>query len=523
MIAESDAELQLPEPSSFASLEDSNPMQILLIKESATCGMYGPWIGARSRMFRALCTSGYTGFTGDGGGSYGYGKGALVNGSGARIVIAYSCFRERDDDLGITRRLLGMTYWSQHEINKELSFSGFARFGDADCKDDVQPLVNQAADSLATQLGMEVRSADSVNELGTTFLLIEPTCTPTDLVSAIERWWWPALEDPSLHFNAVVLSPDGELHPRPRANPGLRPFIEAYELATVPQDNIGDERRSPSLNAIGNFGVPGKLGLVANSSQWSYPTRGHDTADGAVEHHSLVALMRKPRMVVEYWIAGRAEPFVRGTFVASDELNETLRATEPKGHDAWLTEPSGGMKSSNTSVAKTILSRIGSHVRNFRGQIRPRAVAPNELKLTEWSRLMHRLLRGSGVQKLVPVGDPRNVSINIESQRVCEFGEQIRFKGKVSFGLSDQFEGEEAIVSVQLRYAFDAEDLVREDSQLNVLAPAGFGEVDSAAYTFEGALTKGARAVFRIESEPYRNDWSGVFTVSADVVDNSQS
>ena len=99
------------------------------------------------------------------GGSYGYGKAGLIAGSAIRTVVAYTCFRERPDDPGVTRRLLGMTYWGQHEMGTD-SFTGFARFG---FYSDgwVRPFENDEADMVAKSLGIKLRDPGDLDDLGT--------------------------------------------------------------------------------------------------------------------------------------------------------------------------------------------------------------------------------------------------------------------------------------------------------------------------------------------------------------------
>ncbi len=83
-------------------LFDDSPLPYLVIEEHATTGMYGPWRGAKSKLYLALGTLGYTPKTSGEGGSYGYGKAGLIRGSAVRTVLAYTCFEEQDDDPGIT-------------------------------------------------------------------------------------------------------------------------------------------------------------------------------------------------------------------------------------------------------------------------------------------------------------------------------------------------------------------------------------------------------------------------------------
>ncbi|MCY3786970.1 MAG: hypothetical protein OXG47_09645 [bacterium] len=89
----------------------------------------------------------------------------------------------------------------------------------------VRPFENEAADEVAASLGLTVRNPETPELLGTTFLLVEPTVSEHDLVVAIERYWWPALEEDD--FNAVVEGDEGLLHPRPRSDPVLASFRDA--------------------------------------------------------------------------------------------------------------------------------------------------------------------------------------------------------------------------------------------------------------------------------------------------------
>ncbi len=216
-------------------LSSDSALPVLEIREHATTGMYGPFRGTASKMYLTLVSLGFTMKDAGAGGSYGYGKAGLIRGSGIRTVVAYTCFREREDDPGVTRRLLGMTYWGLHDID-DTSFTGFARFGDDLGEFGVVPHENEAADEIAEKLGLEPRDPGNLGDLGTTFLLIDPAVSADDLRVAVERNWWPAIVEGL--FEAVIIDADGnETHPRPRKNDELKSFIRAFEVATVPQDN----------------------------------------------------------------------------------------------------------------------------------------------------------------------------------------------------------------------------------------------------------------------------------------------
>ena len=101
--------LGLREIDCLANLDEDDDLRLLEISEQAAGGMHGPWTGDDSKLYLALCSVGITPDEPGRGGSYGYGKAGLIRGSAIRLVVAYTCFRERPDDPGVTRRLLGMT------------------------------------------------------------------------------------------------------------------------------------------------------------------------------------------------------------------------------------------------------------------------------------------------------------------------------------------------------------------------------------------------------------------------------
>ena len=235
----------------------------MVMEEEAASGMYGPWVADKSKMYEALLSVGLTSGSKGKGGSYGFGKSGMVQGSAIRTVIAYSCFRARLQDPTVTRRLLGVTYWGRHDFGGE-SFTGWARFGNKGDGEVPRPFENEKADYIARRIGLAIRDPEVSEQLGTTFILVQPTMSPEDLVKAIERSWWPALEERSLQFGITVFEPSGtKLIPRPRQDPVLSTFIDAYEVAT----------QSGEAGGIGEKKVPtdvGEIGLVSDVDGWSF-------------------------------------------------------------------------------------------------------------------------------------------------------------------------------------------------------------------------------------------------------------
>ena len=489
-------------------LNDASPLRVLTVIERGTTGMYGPFAGAKSKMYLALISLGYTA-KGDGaGGSYGYGKAGLIRGSAIRTVVAYTAFRERADDAGVTRRLLGMTYWGQHDLDG-VSYTGFARFGVERENGAIRPFENEAADELAGRLGLDVRNPDEVGDLGTTFLLIEPTVRPDDLNAAIARNWWPALEDGRM---TVTVSADGTTSvPRPMKDPILRTFVDAYHLATTDQDNSkpNQYRQAFRRATIGERQLKlGGLGLVAEPGGWSYESNSEET-DEDVHQRSLVALVRGPRMVVEYLDVGRSRPFVRGAFVADDEVDELLRQTEPKAHDSWQTrveEP--GSDPDASRVADAVTGRIREHVRKFRDQLRPASRPAEDVRLPELERLFGRIFSSSSSISSGPPPNARPFSISVD-ERVEQAGNGlIRLRGRVRFALAEHYVDTAADVDVIISYRFVEDGGNGEEAALVISAPPGFKNADEQPYLFRGTLTHD-RSMFEFESAPYPADWTG--------------
>lgn len=497
-------------------LHDSSPLRTLKIIESGTAGMYGAFEGGRSKMFLALISLGLTVKAAGSGGSYGYGKAGLIRGSAIRMVVAYSAFREREDDPGVTRRLLGMTYWGQHDLD-DVSYTGFGRFGAEQDSGAVRPFENEDADRVAGELGLNLRDAALPEDLGTTFMLVEPTIDPGDLSSAIARNWWPALEEGRM---TALVAADGTVTvPRPMKDPVLRTFVDAYHLATTDQDNSKPNQYRQAFRRVNvdeTIYRLGGLGLVAEPGGWSYESDAVDD-DGEVRHRSLVALVRGPRMVVEYLEVGRSRPFVRGVFVADDEVDELLRQTEPKAHDSWQTSASElGSDPAAARIAETVLDRVRNHVRKFRNQLRPASRPAEDVRLPELERLFARIFSTTESHSSGPQQAERPFSIRVDELVEATEDGLIRLRGSAGFALSEHHVNDEADVELTLSYRFIEDGGNGEEAKLVIEPPMGFDVVKTMPYVFRGRLGL-ERAKFSFFSDPYPADWTGRFKGDVDL------
>ena len=462
-------------------LDGATELTTLKIVERGTTGMYGPWRGRESKMYLALVSVGFTQKHAGAGGSYGFGKAGLIRGSRIRTVIAYSCFRERSNDQGVTRRLFGMTYWGGHEIDGS-SFTGFARFG-CHHEGSAIPFENEEADRIAEQLGLDPRDPGTIDELGTTFLLIDTDIDPAELCSAIERNWWPALEETS--FTATVVAPDGKrLRPSARRQPDLLPFVIAHEIAQEKQkDEQEGKQKAPDAERFARSFEPfkdsadnvhklGTVGIVAEVGGWSYPG---DT-NPAIDHRSLIALVRGPKMVVEYLECGPNVPFVRGTFLANDEIDDLLRQTEPPLHDAWDEhESSDDIEKVATEIASVVKKRIRTAVADFRNRLRPPVPDKRDMQLDLLQELMGNVFDGKGNKHAPPPqAEPRNVTIGLATELIASEVDptMIRFVGKATISLAERVKKEYAEVQITLRYKFSEDGAAGGDPCSMDITPA---------------------------------------------------
>ena len=496
--------------------EPDQPLTLLEIAESGTAGMPGSWDNGRSKMMFALARVGETRKTAGAGGAFGYGKAGLIRGSRSRVVFAYSCF-ECDDEPRVSRRLMGMAYWGSHSSSED-EFTGFGRLGDPHGP-SARPLVNDDADDLAGRLGLSERRVDDPFDQGTSFLLMDPGIEPADLKRAVEESWWPAMLDQTFSVRIVA---DGEDHsPRPKMNPDILPFIRAFEIATVPQDNAVSDERKPVIRKVragDDEVIPGALGLIADLDGWSFPPP--PSGPDEPEHRSLVALMRSPRMVVEYLDISGMTPHVRGAFVASEEADDLLRQTEPPQHDAWDAQTSDDdAPLGATELAAAIHQRIRQHVNSWRRNLRPPAPDRKDLRLDVFEELMGSVF-SNGAKRPKPAGDraPSDVQINVQRQdlRPSPDGSGITVSGSIGFALADRIVHDSAAVSLHVRYKFLEDGNAGEECELVLSVPPGFAVDPEKPGRLLGRLQHDWVSV-EFTSSNYNPDWSGRIVVEAEL------
>ena len=377
-----------------------------------------------------------------------------------------------------------------------------------------RPFENEDADYIADKLFINRRSANVISKIGTTFLVLDHCVDPHDLRNAIERNWWPALQEFNNDFNIRIIGKDIDLVPRPKTSRLLNSFVDAYEVATVQRQHLSDEQRMQNLRAPGK----GKLGLVADLSGWSYPETLEQNSDDTSDR-SLVALIRKPRMIVEYYPVGRESnlPIIRGVFVADDDIDGLLRKTEPKGHDQWDTTNNDSTPEEAVEIAIDIKKKITQRVSQFRNKLKPPPKPPGPGILPEWDRIMRSLLKGESAQIPPPSSKNRDFTIQDIYRAIQQCGEHsVSVLGGAKIRLREDYPYEECEVLIEVKYVLLEEGSRGSEVSLRVTLGDDSLVEGNPGRVYAGPMKKSDEISFTFESEPYSSVCSGKFMIHAE-------
>jgi hypothetical protein len=490
-------------------------------------------------MMRALLRVGEANDKQGAGGAFGFGKAGLIAASATRIIFAYSAFKEVESEPGVSRRLLGVTYWKTHQRGPQnLKLSGWARFGSEVITRQIarndaetifrsaEPFVNEEADRIAQKLGIDVRDVDNPEQTGTTFLLVDPTIDADQLKVAIERYWWPAMIDQDSGLKVRITDYDGsDKSPEiPTHDPHIGPFIEAFAIAqkaAAPKNpnhgrySLGTHKPHKDPNEY----TLGVVGLVAEPDSWSFP----DANDG-VEHKTIVALVRGPQMIVNYLtFSNLGIPHIRGFFVADESIDELLRQTEDSAHTKWEDKISSNNPSAPI-IAKEVKKRLREKVVEFKQQFAPPPPKPGDNNLPVLDDLS-KLMKGR--KKKPPPVEPRQVLVRLiePAHRAPSRDEMLTCEATVEFEIADWVWPEISVQTVEilvsLSLSFVEDGGTGDEVEIKATCSKNnFTRQSTVAkqLIYTGALEKGEVVQFKIRSEKYAPDWSVRFSPTAVII-----
>ena len=550
-------------PETYEKLDDpDHPLRIMqLVEVSGTTGMYGPWSGKKSRLNLAMLNVGFNRKGEGGGGSYGYGKAALIRCSGVRVVAAYSAFNKSITDGtpsfpdNADRRFIAVNYWDEHDLD-ELEFTGWARLGSE--PDGTGPFEDGEADEMAGKFQIDLRDPAKTSEIGgigTTLVVVDPFVQPQDVLLAVERYWWPALVDKDWSLDVAIVGYSGEeLRPNPAIDPHLGPFVKAYESMKAINGRTGaglDNKRHKYLSEfqVPNSGqkvIPGMLSMDWDDTEgsWTWPPDDDDTA-----HRSLIALRRGPRMVVSYLeIEGKGikPPYLRGVFITSDDkTNNLLTQTEAGMHLEWATDGNDpDVEPDAYTLAKKVILDIKSKVRAAKKALFKPARTTSRSHLPELARFMENFFGGGKgtKKKKESVPEHRTISIQfsepaepetrkggvcsvaeIEFSPMAEVSEEAPFKVEIEITYRIQEDGSGGdswpckVINVPSGFTTQQKPIFKAGKPAK---DEGDNPVLSNTVILEGTLNREPPLALRVESAPHDEEWTGQWDPVANRVDH---
>ena len=326
-VAERAKELMLSGPNCLSTLDKpQKELCLLYVEDYNAVGLSGDPHDKGSNFYRLLLSLGDRSKSrtaqGSTGGSYGFGKSVYSSSSAIQTIFAYTRFK---DAKGVEQtRIFGCGYFVSHDFKKS-PYSGRAWLGMPEKKDDkgrlvVDPIEGKAADDLAAKLGFALRKA---GEFGTSILIVDAAVNIKAIERGVEDWWWPRLVENKL--DVVIQDTDGVDHyPKPKKNPALKPFIEAYDVAVGRAVAKSGSQRYAPFNKEGGLEM-GRCGFVVA------PLDPSGNSIVPPERSNSVALIRGPLMVVAYQPVSQANPAIVGAYVAPDEdaIEQLLRKSDP--------------------------------------------------------------------------------------------------------------------------------------------------------------------------------------------------
>lgn len=516
-------------------LDDDSDLKILFVSDFGAHGLYGQpqLLNSESVMFNAIYYMGGSKKRDNDsgtGGSYGFGKAAFIRGSGIRTVFAYTAFQpypgESNANDPVNKRLVGFCWWNDHKAEGK-AFDGRGHFADLKAlgggptsEAKRVPYEDEGADALAAQLGIPLRDASKPSELGTTLAIVEPTVTPLGLKAAIEMNWWPALEDSLMDIE--IFDEEGHsIAVDPSENAGLRPYIQAYRIAKGERPAVladGEKVISTKWQKRSAARLdPGTCVAIAGTSDAAEDDdyMSEDVPDFLKPDTSAVALMRDPRMVVQYKVFRRFRVPIKGVYVSSAELDALLGDTEPPLHNEWSTAASDDISADATDAASATLRSIARSISEFAAEIAPTPKA-DARPPSHYASLVSKFLRtprdkgkGGGRSSVEPISIEYSKSAEPHST-----GSLIATTANVDIRLADKAKVDSQEVLVRCFF-----NILEDESEsggtswpvrIKPSKKRGAGFVyDKDEGAWRGSINKTRAVTFEIETDPYEPGWTG--------------
>ncbi|MBV7293007.1 hypothetical protein [Corynebacterium sp. TAE3-ERU16] len=335
---------------------EQGTVPLLTVSDTGTVGLRGPSNATSA-------TTGHTEFTSFvrnigrseqkelAGGTYGFGKAVFFIASRVDTVMVYT--RTVDENDQAVHRFITMALTDGYQ-DGSVNHTGRHWWGvEAEATTETgsvtyaEPFTGELADRCAAAMGMD-RYFSEERPTGTAISVIAPDLADTEtslrnIARSLTRWAWPHMvtTEPDLdpiEFHVNLRGSRIDI-PEPQDDPALRSFVQTYERALSMQPSESEEWRESLIYRTTRVftGRPRKkeLGRLSVKTLVA-PVDERDTVVGKTIE-SEIALIRNPRMIVEYWkgpadITG--EPYC-GVFLADDSADRVFARSEPAAHHEW--------------------------------------------------------------------------------------------------------------------------------------------------------------------------------------------
>jgi hypothetical protein len=332
-----------------SALEDA-ALTLLAVSDSGTWGLSGPtradvdpetMPGGRSEFVDFIRDTGRRAAKGYAGGTYGFGKVVLCEGSAVSTIVIYTKTMMGGLD---SSRFIAMAIGHDEYKERGVRYTGRHWWGDVDARVQLaEPLRGPDADAAAFSLGM-YNLIEGMS--GTAILVIAPRSphAPTDenleaitrdIAHAAAEYAWPHMLPGQPASIALNVTLDGNpVHvPSPATDSRLRTFADAFMRCQL----LADAALEPGdpwpwhHRVLMSRRPDARLGTLA----WQSLPPVHPTAND--QPQSQIALIRNPHFVVTY----RDVPVhssggnTYGVFLGAPELDGKYAASETPTHDEW--------------------------------------------------------------------------------------------------------------------------------------------------------------------------------------------
>jgi hypothetical protein len=502
--AQIDRGLSLYEPMNKSGFENyisgSRPVDVVTVCDQNTVGLGGSFDGADDDDHFARLVLGF-GQTDrpEGGGSFGFGKTVFAKLSKIHLVLYYSHFNPTKKTGEKNSRFMAL--WL---LRKDIAakFSGFGFFGVKNhATQDCEPFEDEEAHAMAELCGLQRRLE---GDYGTTIAVIDCPLNCEHVKFATERYWWPSLLEKklSVKIEDCSLNPGEHLHINLTANPLVAPYLNMHQIITeVSEKTDGvelDEFKKMEGKKIGQIATTeisseelnkmreylSNLGIL--TSEKSYPLGG-------------VAKMRKPGMVVNY--EGETDEeidvIVGGVFIADNEIDQILRASEPPTHDKWDSaetrriEEAGRRISLKGDAAIKIVASVNKRIANKIIDRKKRLKPPptsDDARLEILEQFLSDLFNAGGAGS-IGQKDQQPFSFTFDtSNRITPEGKRLD-SAKVTINLNSDYDG------LPLKCRVRVQGIVLEGPR------SSSGEAVETKLTWDGNVTTGERPTITCQLE----------------------